>query len=202
VHRRLKTVALDGRNYYEINEKQKMFSNQRVDETALVEIGDYLTLCSHELTRCNPEGDEIEKWKINFDEPSWKYPQNTFNKTAFAVILPSFVEQYLSHHVKEQAFYYWLNDQQIFKMILKVQGRERITTKMGNSRHVRIKMVPDVRSIMPVGKSLAPLIQPLIPGVHIWDSEDRTRFSMKMEGMIGPPGSPKMRVEIVDQQMG
>jgi len=190
---RIDVVTIDGQAYYQIKESQTLFNNQHVELITLIEIGEYLKTTSYKRLRRSPEGREIERITFHFDDPSWDYPEDTYGMSALYLILYNVIRQ----DIKETSFYYWLADQQAFRMRIKAKGKERLTTPQGDLPHSKIKMEPDVRSILPVGKFLARILQPFMSESYIWYYENESSISLKAELALGP-GMPRMVIEVLE----
>jgi hypothetical protein len=187
-------ITREGKNYYEIREDVTLVNNQNVATTTLIEIGEYLKPISYHRLRRSPQGEPIERWEFHFDNPSWNYSEDTYSMSAVSLVFRSFIEQ----GSKESSFHLWLSDQSVVRMRLKRMNKEQIKIALGEFPCVKIRMVADVQSVMPVGKILALLIQPFMPEFHFWIWEEKPYTVLRAEGALGPPGSPQMLMEVLE----
>ena len=187
-------MTKDGKDYYEIKEEMQLFNEQHVQTTSLIEIAETLKPISYKLLRKSPEGDVIERWEVRFDVPSWNYPEDTYCMPAVSLAFRSLI----AHNMKESSFHLWQNDLTVVRMTLKVMGKDRIKIPLGEFPCFKIKMEPDVKSIIPVGSILAALLQPFMPELYFWVSEKEPHPVLRAEGSFGPPGSPRMVMEAVE----
>ena len=86
----IKMVSIDGNDYYQIKESQKLFNGQQLETLSLVEIGEYLRAISYNVSRKSPEGEEIESHEVRFDHYSWKYPADIYPITMLSLIFSTF----------------------------------------------------------------------------------------------------------------
>ena len=187
----IKIISLDGKEYYRIREDQTLFNDQRVELTVLIETGEYLRSTSFSLLRKGPDGKEIERSVFQLDNPSWNYPDDIYCKSALPRLLTSFV----GHQYEERSFHLWLSDQEVVRMTLKLEGEDQRKTPLGDRPHIKVKMMPDIQSVLPVGDFIAMLIQPFVPKIYLWYWQQLPHVSVNMEGAFGP-GVPKMRMEL------
>ncbi len=124
----------------------------------MVEIGEYLKPVSYQMARRNREGRMIEQREIRFDDTSWGYPEDSYQLQAFLVFSSSFVERYQNEKVDELSFHAWLPENQIIRMMFKVEGKEEVNASCGVENHIMVKMISNIRSIMPVGSIWTTLI--------------------------------------------
>lgn len=190
----IEIVTQGEREYYQIKETMKLFNDQQVETTSLIEIGEYLKPISYNLIRRNPRGEVIEKWEFRFDDASWNYADDTYCTPALTLIILSFID----HEMEEASFHFWQNDQTIVRMKLKLKGKEQVRISAGEVSCYKIRMVVDVQSVMPVGKFLAFLIQPFMPESHFWVTEKEPRYIVKSEVALGQRGSPSIAGETVE----
>ncbi len=193
---KMEVITLDGQAYYQIKENQTLFNNQRVEQITLIEIGEYLKTISYKRLRWSPEGKEIERISFCFDDPSWDYPDDTYGLSALHLIFYNVMSQ----DIKETSFFFWLADQQAFRMILKAKGKEQLTTPQGEFPHSKLKMEPDVRSVLPVSRFFARILQQFMPESYIWYYENESYISVKSEIALGP-GMPRMLIEVVEGEL-
>jgi len=187
----IKIISVDGKEYYQIREDQKLFNDQRVELTVLIETGEYLRSTSFSLLRKDPDGTEIERSVFQLDNSSWNYADDIYCKAALPLLLSSFVD----HQHEERSFHLWLSDQEVVRMTLKLVGEDQRKTPLGDRPHFKVKMMPDIQSVLPVGDFIAMLIQPFVPKIHLWYWRQLPHVSVGMEGAFGP-GTPKMRMEL------
>jgi len=190
----IRMITKDGKDYYEIREEMQLFNEQHVQTTSLIEIAETLKPISYMLLRKSPEGDVIERWEVRLDVPSWNYPEDTYCTPAISLAFRSLI----FHNEKETSLHLWRNDLTVVRMTLKVMGKDRIKIPLGEFSCYKIKMEPDVKSIIPVGSFLAALLQPFMPELYFWVSEKEPHPVLRAEGSFGPPGSPKMVMETVE----
>ncbi len=193
----LEIITHEGKEHYQIKEDQRLINGQILEVTSLVETGEYLRSVSRSHVRRNPKGEEVERWAVRLGDPSWGYPDDTYCLSAFNIVLASL----LSHRVEETSIHLWLNDQAVTRMIIKTMGEEDIETDLGILPHLKIRMVPDIRSIVPVGRLMARLLQPLMPASYVWIWRGESNLSARLEMKMGP-GSPKMVSTITGEFSG
>jgi hypothetical protein len=191
-------ITREGKDYYKIKEEMQLFNGQHVETTSLIEIAETLEPLSYKLLRKSPEGDVIERWEVRFDVPSWNYPEDTYCTPAVSLAFRSLI----AHNMEETSFHLWQNDLTVVRMNLKVMGKESIKIPLGEFSCYRLKMEPDVKSVIPVGSILAALLQPFMPELYFWVSEKEPYPVLRAEGAFGPPGSPRMLMETVEREAG
>jgi len=189
-------ITREGRDYYEIREDVTLMNNQHVVATTLVEIGEYLRPISYNRMRRNPQGESIERWEFHFDDPSWNYTDDTYCMSSISLVFRSFIAQ----GSKEGSFHLWMSDQSVVRMRLRRMNKERVIIALGEFTCVKIRMVLDVQSVMPLGKVLALLVQPFMPEFYFWLWEQEPYPVMRAEGALGPPGAPQMLMEVVERR--
>jgi hypothetical protein len=189
-----RVITRDGKDYYEIKEEMRLFNEQHVQTTSLIEIAEALKPISYTLLRKSPEGEVIERWEVRLDAPSWNYPEDTYFTPAISLAFRSLI----FHDVEETSLHLWQNDLTVVRMTLKVVGKDRIRIPPGEFPCFKIKMEPDVKSVIPVGNILATLLQPFMPELYFWVSEKEPHPVLRAEGSFGPPGSPRMVMEAVE----
>jgi hypothetical protein len=189
-------ITREGKEYYEIREDVRLMNNQHVTTTTLLEIGEYLKPISYNRLRRSPRGKPIERWEFHFDNPSWNYTDDTYCMSAVSLVFRSFIAQ----GSKESSFHLWMSDRSVVRMRLKRIHKERIRIALGEFTCVKIRMVLDVQSVMPVGKILALLVQPFMPEFYFWLWEEEPYPVLKAEGALGPPGAPQMLMEVVERR--
>lgn len=194
----IETLSRDGKQYFEIKEHMKLFNGQHVETSSLVEAGKILKQISFHLLRRSPGGEVLEKWEFRFDDPSWNYPDDVYAAPAVSLVFRSLIHQGMD----EGSIHVWINDQGVIRMILKKMGKETIKVPLGEFVCHRIRMVPDVQSVLPVGKFLALLIQPFMPELDFWLWEKPPYPIVRAEGALGPPGSPSMLMEVIEGREG
>jgi len=170
-------IRREGKDYYEIKEEMRLFNEQQVETMSLIEIAETLKPVSYKLIRKSPEGDVIERWEVRFDVPSWDYPEDTYCTPAVSLAFRSLI----SHNMKETSFHLWQNDLTVVRMTLKVMGKDQITIPPGDFSCYKIKMEPDVKSVIPVGSILAALLQPFMPELYFWVSEKEPHPVLRAE---------------------
>ena len=192
----IEMITREGKNYYQIKENLTLFNEQKVETTSLIEIGDTLKTFSYKRLRRDPEGSVIEKLEVQFDNPSWDYPEDVFCQPAIMLVFKSLVD----NGIKESSFSYWQNDMTVLRMKLKIMGREQIKTGLGEFSCYKGMMVLDVRDVLPIGKFLAPLIQPFMPKTYFWLSDNAPYQGVKTETSLAPGGSVGLSGEVFAYQ--
>ncbi len=192
--RRIEKISINGKDYYQIKEYQKMFNDQVVEATSLVEIGDYLKAHSYHYVKRDPHGKDIEKLEVLYKNKSWNYSEDTYSIPMLILIFRSLIDQ----NIKETSFHLWLDDFAVFRMKLKVMGKEKIKVPLGDFTCVKIKMQPDARSILPIGEFFASLAQPFMPDFYFWFWEKEPYPLVKFDGSAGSPGAPRTVEEIIE----
>ena len=190
-----KTKSLDGKEYYQIRYRARLFNEQSMELTSLIEIGIPLQPTSHCFLRKDPGGTEIERHSIQFDNPSWDFPKDMYPiEWVSLVIRKNIVEP----QKEEGTFHIWLSDFTVFRMKLKLLGKKNIQGPLGNMACYEVKMEPDIRSILSIGDFFAMLLQPLMPNFYFWFREEEPYPLVRFEGPLGPPGSPKGVMEVIE----
>jgi hypothetical protein len=77
-------------------------------------------------------------------------------------------------------------------MKLKLMDQELIETPLGELSSFKIRMVIDIRSIMPVGRFVAALIQPFMPQSYFWLWEKENYLPLRTQVALGPVGAPML----------
>jgi len=193
----IETLFKDGKQYIQIKEDMKLFNGQQVEAVSLVEAGETLKQISYGLLRKSPEGKVLEKWEFRFDDPSWNYPDDIYCAPAVSLVFRSLIH----HGMEEGSIHAWINDQGVIRMMLKKMGKETVKGPLGELVCYKIRMVPDVQSVLPVGRFLALLIQPFMPELYFWLWEEPPYPIVRAEGALGPPGSPRMKMEVIEGQV-
>ena len=197
---RYEIITRGDTRFYRIHGISEYFNRHKVEEITIIKIGEYLIPVSYETVRKNLNGEIIDKREVRLDDPSWNYPNDLYHLQSFLIIGLSVAEKYRKEKQKEINFYAWLPDLQKINLILKVEGEEKISDSSPPATYIKIKMIPDIKSVMPVGKFMAPVIMPFVPGIEFWIS-DKEHVIKKAVGVFGPPGSPNLIYELTDYRL-
>lgn len=96
-------------------------------------------------------------------------------------------------------FHYPLMDTAMLEMELWVHKRERIRVPAGEFDVWQIRMRPTVRSLYPsLPSALQPFVSYFIPADVLWLTTTEPQWLVRLVGTIGPPGSPRVEVALVD----
>jgi len=192
----IETIEKKGKSYYQVRETMRLFNEQQVEIILLIEIGEYLRSISYHRLRKDSQGSVIENLQLRLDNPSWEYPEDIFCQPAIPIIFRSLID----NQIEESSFNYWQNDMAVIRMKIKILGKEEIKTVLGEFSCFKGQMVLDVRSVMPVGKFLAPLIQPFMPKTYIWLWANEPYQVLKTEVSLAPGGSVRLNGEVFEYE--
>ncbi len=193
--KRIKTISLNGKDYYQIIEKEKLVNEQILESSYLIEIGEYLKLFSFDFVRKNPEGKIIRTGKIYYDDQSWNYQDDIYAIPMVSLVFRSLIE----HDIKENTFHLWLDDMLVVPMKATVVGKEQIHVVLGDFHCHKVMMEVDIQRLPfgRIGKFITRLFKPWMPQFYFWFWENKPYPLLKLD-TISPPGSPKNDVNIVE----
>jgi len=100
---------------------------------------------------------------------------------------------------KEHAsFHVILMGSSVLSMDLSVDARERVVVPAGEFDAYRVRMRVNPESLFPNLPAFArPFVAFFIPTHTLWLSASAPQMLVKFSGQMGPPGSPKLRVDLI-----
>ena len=189
----IEKISLDGKEYYQVKEKTELNNGQRLENTTLIENGEYLKPVSFASIKRNPAGEEIYNTGIRFDDPTWDLPDDTYPISMLSLIFRSLIDQ----NLKETDFHLWISEYTAWRIMIKIVGKENVRVPLGDFRCYKIEMITDVRDIFPFSELLAIILQPFVPKQYFWLGKEEPYPTVKFEGTLGPTGSIKAISELV-----
>ena len=170
-------ISIDGKDYYQIKEKQTLLNEQILETTSLLEKGEHLKTFSYNYVRRSPDGDEIESRNLRFDDNSWNYSDDIYPFHMIPIICRSLVEQ----RIDEKGFQLWFNEMMIIPMKLKVMEKEQVHVPLGDFNCFKIKVESEV----------------IMPAHYFWIGEKEPYPLIKYE-RPDLSGGPNIAMELIE----
>jgi len=98
---------------------------------------------------------------------------------------------------RSASYEYVLMDASLVRLDLRVERRERVEVPAGSFDCYRVRMRPDVRSILPdLPRIVAAFASFFAPTPTFWITAGEPQTLVKFAGIIGPPRSPDVVIEL------
>ena len=175
-----------GKKYFKIMGKEFIMDGRYNEETSVYEADNLLKLAIFKRISKTADGKVYEEFNKSFCEKSLNYPSDLYLADAH---LSSVLKGLPFHREKNHFIHLEVNNKDVFKMKLKIVGRETINVPAGSFDCIKVKMKADTKSIIaseaPLIKAAAPFISLFVPTHHFWFTDDENHTFVKFEGVEG-----------------